>query len=102
MTDTVRVETNTKDGTVRRRTLFEGLEADARRFITDNFPRMHLENGETEAVPDVHLVHGNGDKEHFDGNDWVAPKKDDQTPENTPDVKDAPAPEANESTTVIP
>lgn len=54
-----------------RHVLFSGLEKDARKFVQDNFPRRHVDAAVAGAVvnppADVHLVHANGDREHFLG-----------------------------------
>jgi hypothetical protein len=50
----------------RTRTHFEGLEADARTYVQNNFPRAHVEPPSQEpGIPDVKLV-GPGNKvEHY-------------------------------------
>lgn len=68
MTDTVKVKSY--DG---KRTHFEGLYDDAKRFVENHFPRMHVEPGSNnDVVPDVVIQHGTGenDKAHFDGTTW--------------------------------
>ncbi len=64
------------------RTLFEGLEEDAREWVENNFPRPHLEpqGGGDELKADVHLVSPDGTREHFLGKAWYY-VDDDETEE---------------------
>lgn len=58
----------------REKLLFAGTEDDARKFITDNFPRIHVEPGtdkDDDLVPNVQL-HGPDGTEHFNGTEWVS------------------------------
>lgn len=54
------------------RTLFEGLEDDARVFVENNFPRPHIEagGGHDEVSADVHLVSPDGVREQLLNNAW--------------------------------
>lgn len=48
--------------------VFEGAEADARKFIADHFPRVHVEPGSSEApTPDAKLVSPDGKEETYAG-----------------------------------
>lgn len=54
------------------RRLFEGLEKDAREFITKNFPRVHVQPGNEsveDAVPDVTLVAPDKSEDTYHGPD---------------------------------
>lgn len=52
----------------RVRTVFEGIEEDARKYISDHFPRVHVEPGSPdEPAPDATLVSPTGDVESFQG-----------------------------------
>jgi hypothetical protein len=65
----------------RVRTLFQGLEKDARRFIENNFPRPHVEPGTNdEAVPDVALVAPDGSKETYHAEDGWSGKPEAAAP----------------------
>jgi hypothetical protein len=59
------------------RTLFAGIEKDARTFIEQNFPRLHVEpgsySGEDGPAPDAVLVGADKSVQHFNGADWVKP-----------------------------
>lgn len=50
----------------RVRTVFEGLVSDARKFIQNNYPRAHVEPGNSDpGTPDVRLVHPDGSAETY-------------------------------------
>jgi len=52
------------------RTLFQGLEKDARRFVENNFPRAHVEPPSQEpGIPDVQLVSPSGAEETYHAED---------------------------------
>lgn len=71
------VQTNPQDGSAPRR-LFSGTEDDARDFIENNFPRLHVEPGvlygDEGPEPDAVLVAPgtgkNRKREAFDGSEW--------------------------------
>lgn len=53
------------------RTLFSGLEDDARKFLTDHFPRLHVNPGsQDEPIPDAVLAHPDGTVQFHDGTKW--------------------------------
>lgn len=83
MSDQFEVRTHEAFGRVK--TLFAGTEEDARKFVTDNFPRIHVEPGiNQEPTPNVVLISPGGDAssaEHYDGKDWVNPNKSADEPE---------------------
>lgn len=72
----------------RIRTLFQGLEKDARAFIESHYPRAHVEPpSQDPGVPDVKLVSPDGVEDTYHAEDgWVS--------ENAP-VQDVLAPEAD-------
>jgi hypothetical protein len=46
------------------RVIFEGIESDARRWIADNYPRVHVQPGSPDpAAPDAVLQAPDGHKE---------------------------------------
>lgn len=55
------------------RTVFEGLEHEARRYVENNFPRPHVEPGTVtdNPAPDAVLVKEDGSKETYHAdNGW--------------------------------
>lgn len=57
------------------RTVFEGIEKDARKYISNHFPRVHAEpNGQDDPVPDAVLVGPKG-TEQFNAEDGFSPYK---------------------------
>ena len=61
-----------EDARGRTVTVLDGNERDARKFISDNYPRVHVEPGSaTEAAPDAWLVTPDGKREVFFGPDYV-------------------------------
>lgn len=58
------------------RTLFAGTEEDARAFVENNFPRVHVEPGSgNDPKPDVTLTDPQGTETTFDGV-WSDDKED--------------------------
>lgn len=58
------------------RTLFKGIQRDARRYVETNFPRPHIDpgsGGDDELKADVHLVSPDGVREHFLGAELEEP-----------------------------
>lgn len=76
---TVRVAS--KDG---RKTFFEGTDKDARTYVENNFPRLHVEPGvhyENGPEPDAVLYSEGKEVGHFDGTEWSDQKETvDETP----------------------
>jgi len=63
-----KVKQNT--GQNKGRTLFVGLEDDARVFVENNFPRPHISNSGDELEADVHLISPDNVREHFLGKEY--------------------------------
>lgn len=72
MSDQFRVVTNPANG--RARTIFEGIEADARQFLQEKFPRVHVEPGGDVPVPDALLIPPNGSKATGKCSHWAGPE----------------------------
>jgi hypothetical protein len=63
--------------TSKGRVAFEGLEKDARTFLENHYPRVHVEPGSAdEPAPDASLKSPNGDVEHFHGPETGYVKQD--------------------------
>lgn len=68
--------------------VFDGSEDDARKHIVDNFPRLHVEPGNTSAPePDAVLDH-EGSIQHWDGVKWHG--ADDSDADSPAPVKSTP------------
>lgn len=64
MADTWKVVRRRVDGSFSGNAVFEGTEDDARRWLSDNFPRVHVEpNTPDSGSPDALLVSPDGDHE---------------------------------------
>lgn len=64
-----------------KKTLFQGLEDAARKFIENNFPRLHAtpgsNYGDEGPQPDVQLLRPDGKSETFHADQgWIAPPAD--------------------------
>jgi hypothetical protein len=58
-----------------KRTVFEGPLSDARTYVENNFPRLHVEPGSTgEPEPDAVIVAPNGTTTYWNGSEHVNPK----------------------------
>jgi len=84
MADQWKVVTN--NDLSRVRTLFAGLEKDARDFIARNFPRPHVEPPSQEpGVHDVKLVGPNGEEDLYHADEgWQSENQDVMAPEPAP------------------
>lgn len=61
----------------RMRTVFEGIEKDARDYISRHFPRVHLEpNSPDEPQPDAVVLSPSGAKESYDATNGFTPVDD--------------------------
>lgn len=81
----------------RIKTLFQGLESDARKFIEQFFPRSHVEPPSRDpGVPDAVLVKADGSKEHYHSEAGWAPGTGNPDEPATPAPAPAPAPDTGE------
>lgn len=57
-----------------KRVVFDGAEKDARKFLENNFPRLHLADNGSAPEPDAQLTNDNGVAEQFHGPEtgWIA------------------------------
>lgn len=66
-------------GKVQNRTLFRGTLDDAKKFIEDHFPRIHVEPGmhyeEEDLKPDAQIHHDDGSVSKYMGEKWESDKK---------------------------
>lgn len=81
------------------RKAFEGLENEARKYLSDNFPRLHAEPHGPDPAPDAVLLAPNADPDTGDGievfhgpeagfkpvNEPEAPESDDENKEGNDD-----------------
>lgn len=72
-----------------RRLVFEGTEKDARKYIENNYPRVHVEPGipSDEFLPDAVFQDDSGNIEHYHGPEagWINPAGDHSAPDAVPD-----------------
>jgi hypothetical protein len=69
----------------RIRTLFQGLEKDARAFIESHYPRAHVEPpSQDPGVPDVKLVSPDGAEDTYHAEEGWASDNPDNQPEEVP------------------
>lgn len=79
----------------RERVVFEGLEDDAREFITQRFPRLHIEPGThygDDGPPADAVIDTDGKREFYDGKNWLPwtpPAVGTTTRTDQPDDRDA-------------
>lgn len=56
----------------RERVVFDGNEEDARTYLEQHFPRLHVEPGSPdEPAPDAVLVSETGTRSFYDGREWA-------------------------------
>lgn len=74
-----------------RKTFFEGTEEDARAYVENNFPRVHIEPGvnygDEGPLPDVKLTGPGNVEATFKGKNWS-------------DTEPTPAPESEQNTSL--
>lgn len=72
----------------RTRTLFSGLEKDCRKYISEHFPRAHVEPGFNDpGKPDVKLVGPDGTEDtHHAEDGWASENKQEEAAPAAPAV----------------
>ena len=68
------------------RLAFDGTESDARQYIINNFPRLHIEPGmNVEPEADAVLSVDGADDDFWNGDVWYSEKSNDDSDDIRPD-----------------